>query len=151
MLFQSSGGPSVCVNAARLPRPSPDPRAHKDVERFSFHKGHQHCLQLICLQRHHNFSCCVRFCHRCRFSFHGTRQDFSRSRVYAHNEVLCASLPKTRIRFPCSSAVEAFPALSCPPRLDWLLLDLLRLALPHPLFAQGTAASVTRLGTKPCC
>ena len=23
-------------------------RAHKDVERFSFHKGHQHCVQLIC-------------------------------------------------------------------------------------------------------
>ena len=42
-------------------------RAHKDVERLSFHKGHQHCVQLICqhsqsVQRHHNFCCCVRFC-----------------------------------------------------------------------------------------
>ena len=30
------------------------------------------------------------------------------------------------IRFPCSSAVEAFSDLSCPPRLDWLVLVLLR-------------------------
>ena len=50
-------------------------RAHKDVERFSFHKGHQHCVQLICkhwqsIQRHHNFCCCIRFCHCCRFPSH---------------------------------------------------------------------------------
>ena len=80
-----------------------------------------------------------------QISFHGPRQDVSRSRVYAHDEVLCASCPR-RVRFPCSSAVEAFPDLSCPPRLDWLVLDLLRLTLPHPLFAQGTVASLTRLG-----
>ena len=69
-------------------------RAHKDVERFSFHKGHQHCVQLICqhsqsVRRHHNFCCCIRFCHCCRFSFHGPRQEISRSRVHTHDEVLC--------------------------------------------------------------
>ena len=58
---------------------------------------------------------------------------------------LCV-VPETRIRFPCSSAVEAFPVLPCPPRLDWLVPDLLRLTLPHPLFAQGTVARLTRLG-----
>ena len=74
-------------------------RAHEDVERFSFHNGHQHCVQLICqhsqsVQRHHNFCCCVRFCHCCRFSFHGPRQDISRSRVHTHDEVLCTSCPR---------------------------------------------------------
>ena len=47
-------------------------RAHEDVERFSLHKAYQHCVQLICqhsksIQRHHDFRCCVRFYHCCRF------------------------------------------------------------------------------------
>ena len=71
-------------------------RAHKDVERFSFHKGHQYCVQLIrqhsqSVRRHHNFCCCIRFCHCCRFLFHGPRQDISRSMVHTHDEVLCTS------------------------------------------------------------
>ena len=84
--------------------PSPDPEPTRMSNRFSFHKGHQHCIQLICqhsqsVQRHHNLSCCVRFCHRCRFSCHGPCQDVSRSRVYAHNEVLCASCSRHEFAF----------------------------------------------------
>ena len=80
------------------------PRAHKDVERLSLHEGHQHCVQLICqhsqsVQRHHDFSRCVRFRHRCRPSFHGPRQDISPSKIYAHDEVLCASCPRKEITF----------------------------------------------------
>ena len=79
-------------------------RAHKDVERLSLHEDHHHCEQLICqpslsAQRHQDFCRCVRFCHRCRFSFHGPLQDISRSRMYAHDEVLCASCPRQEFTF----------------------------------------------------
>ena len=42
--------------------------------------------------------------------------------------------------------VEAFPNLSGPSRLDWLVLDLLLPTRPHPLSAHRTVANLTRLG-----
>ena len=62
-------------------------------------EGRQHCVQLICqqsqsVQRHQDFSRCVRFCHRCRLSIHGPRQDISRSSVHTHDEVFYASCPR---------------------------------------------------------
>ena len=48
---------------------------------------------------HHDFNCCVRCCHRCRLSFHGPRQDISRSKMHAHDEVLSSSCPRHEIAF----------------------------------------------------
>ena len=67
-------------------------------------EGHQHCVQQIfqhsqCVQRHHNFSRCVCFRHRGCLSFHGPRQDISRPRVYAHDEVFRTSCPRYEITF----------------------------------------------------
>ena len=85
-------------------------RANEDVERFSFHKGHQHCVQLICqhsqsVQRHHNFCCCVRFCHCCRFSFHGpTSRHLSLQGAHSRRSSLYV-VPKIRTHSPCASTV----------------------------------------------
>ena len=131
--------------------PSPSPEPHKDVERLSLHEGHQHCVQLICqhsqsVQKHQDFSRCVRFYHRCRLSVHGPRQDISRSKdVRSRRSSLCV-VPKTRIYFPCSSVAEAYQGLLCPPRLGWRLLDSWRLPLPRPLSAQRIVANLSRLG-----
>ena len=89
--------------------------------------------------------CCVRFCHCCRFSLHDQRQDISRSRVHFHDEFLYV-VSETRTHSPCSSAVEIFPNLSHPPKLDWFALDLLRPTLLLTLSAQGTVTSLTRDG-----
>ena len=40
-----------------------------------------------------------RFRHRCRLSFHGPRHDISRSKMYAHNEVLCTSCQRHEFTF----------------------------------------------------
>ena len=65
--------------------------------------------------------------------------------VRSRRSSLCV-VPKIRTHSPYSSTVEAFPNLSYPPSLDWFVLDLLLPTLPHPLFAQGTVASLTGLG-----
>ena len=69
------------------------------------------------------FSRCVRFRQRCRLSFtrptsrHLSLQD-ARSR---RSSLFVVST--TRIHFPCSLVAEACQGLSCPPRLDWHVLD----------------------------
>ena len=76
-------------------------RPRKDVQRFSFHEGRQHCVQLICqhsqcVHEHHNFSRCVCFRRRCRLSFHGPHQDVSRSLDVRSRRTSC---PRYEITF----------------------------------------------------
>ena len=74
-----------------------------------------------------------------------TSRRISLQDVRSRRSSLCV-VPKTRIHFPCSSVAEAYQGLSCPPRLDWLVLDSWRLPLPRRLSAQGIVASLSRLG-----
>ena len=75
-----------------------------------------------------------------------TSRRLSLQDVRPRRSSLCV-VPKIRTHSLCSSTVEAFPNLLCPPRLDWLVLDLLLLTRrPHSLSTQSTVASLTRLG-----
>ena len=112
----------------RQASPSPDPQPTRMSNDIHATRVHQQCVHLICqhsqgVQRHHDFNRCVCFRHRCGLSFHGPRQYISRFRMYAHDEVLCASCPRHEFTSPFSSVAEAYQGLSCPPRLDWLVLD----------------------------
>ena len=79
-------------------------------------------------------------------SFHGTTsRHLSIQDAHSRRSSLYV-VPKIRIHSPCSSTVEAFPNLSYPPKLDWFALELLRPTLLLPLSAQGTVASLTKLG-----
>ena len=128
-------------------RPSPDPEPTRMSNDSPSMRVMNTVYNLICkhsqsVQRHHNFCCCIGFCHCCRFSFHGPRQDISRSRVHTHDEVLCTSCP----RYELILRVLQRWRLSYPPRSDWFVLDLLRPTLPIPLSAQESVANLTRLG-----
>ena len=125
-------------------RPSPDP----EPTRMSNNSPSTRVQHSQSVRRHHNFCCCVRFCHCCRFSFHGPRQDISRSRMHTHDEVLLYVVPKIRTHSPCSSTVEAFPNLSYPPRSDWVRAGFAaaNTAVPHCL-RKRLWQNLTRL----CC
>ena len=137
------GSQRLCRRRQAL-RFSPHWRAHKDVERFSFHKGHQHCVQLIC---QHSQSVQSITTSVAAFASATVADSLSTAHVKTFLPPGCTLTTKFSVRrAQDTDSVESFPNLSCPPRLDWLVLDLLRLTRPHPLSAQGTGASLTRLG-----
>ena len=136
-------------------RPSPDSETTRMSNDSPSTKVISTCVQLICkhsqsVQKHHNFCCCVRFCHCCRISFHGPRQDISSLQGVLSRRSSLYVVPKIRTHSPYSSTVEDFPKPFVS-KLDWFVLDLLRPTLPIPLSAQGTVVSLTKLGTRPCC
>ena len=71
-------------------------------------------------------------------------QDFSRRvRLSTSRHLSLQDVRSRLIHFPCSSVAEAHQGLSCPPGLDWLVLDSQRLPLPRTLSAQGIVANLS--------
>ena len=147
---QSSWGPCVCADAAVL-WPFSWSRAHKDIERHSPPRGSSalctadlpafaECPEASRLQSLRSLLSPLPTLFPRPTSRHLSLQD-----VRSRRSSLCVVL-KTRIHFPCSSVAEAYQGLSCPPRLDWLVLDSQRLPLPRPLSAERIVANLSRLG-----
>ena len=149
-LFQSSRGPSVCVNAARLP-PLLQIQSPQGCRTFLLPQGSS-TLKTIDLSA---FAECPEASRlpllRSLLSPlailfpRSTSRRLSLQGVRSQRSSLCV-VPKTRIRFPCSSAAEAFPDLSYPPRWIWLVLDLL-----HLLFCARDCGKSDKAWTRPCC
>ena len=150
MLFQSSRGPNVYVDAARVPDllqiQSPRrcraillPRGSSALCTVGL-PAFAECPEASQLPLPHSLLSLLPILFP-----RPTSRRLSLQGVCSRRSSLCV-VPKTRTHSLCSSTVEAVPNLSYPPRLDWLVLDLLRLTLPLPLSAQGTVANLTRLG-----
>ena len=139
--FHRQGVPIFCAGRRQASSSSLPVQSHTRMSNDSAStRGHQHCTADLpaFAECHQDFSRCVRFCHRCRLSFHGPRQDISRSKNVR------ASCPKRRIHFLCFPVAEAYQGLSCAPRLGWRVLDSWQLPLPRPLSAQGIVANLSR-------
>ena len=151
MLFQSSRGPNVCVDAARLP----------DLLQIQSPQG----CQTILLPQGSSAPCTVDLptfeeCPKVsqlpllRSLLSPLPILLSTVHVETSLDPGCTLTTKFSVRrAQDTNSLSVFfsgggfpkPFVSTP-RLDWLVLDLLRLPRPHPLSAQGTVANLTRLG-----
>ena len=148
----SRQGVSVCVDARQAFQTFSRSRAHKDVELFSFHKGHQHCVQLICSSIRRVSRGITTFV--AVFASATVANSLSTAHVKTplapgctlHDEVLSRSCLRYELTLRVLQRWKHIPDLSYPPRSDWFVPDLLRPTLLIPLFAQETVANLTKLG-----
>ena len=165
------GSQRLCKTPPSL-QPFSRSRAHKDVERFSFHKGHQHRIQLICQRSQSVQSITTSVA---AFASVTVTDSLSTAHVKTSLAPECTITTKFSVRRAQDTnslsvlfSGGGFPSPLVSTRLHWFVLDLLRPTLAHRLFAQGTVASLTRLGrslvadfavvalavkawTRPCC